>query len=222
MTKILIATPAYGGNVCAQFTECLVYTCMVLLQNNIQFEIKFINNQIVTRARNMLAHNFMKDNSYTHMIFIDADVVWNPENVLMLLSHDEECCIGIYPNKCYHWHGNKLKLEPSSVFDNESTHEPPNSNLMNIKRAATGFMLLKKSALKRIEKDVDTFMLPTGRGEDAELFNYFDCNVVDKDYLTEDYYFSYLFIKNGGKIYADKRILLKHVGNHEYGTLIKD
>ena len=58
----------------------------------------------------MLAHNFMKDNSYTHMIFIDADVVWNPENVLMLLSHDEECCYRVYPNSHYHWHGNKLKL----------------------------------------------------------------------------------------------------------------
>ena len=33
---------------------------------------------------------------------------------------------------------------------------------MNIKRTATGFMLLKKSALKRIEKDVDTFVA-TGR-----------------------------------------------------------
>ena len=57
-----------------------------------------------------------------------------------------------------------------------------------------------------------------------KMFNFItiDCNVVDNDYLTEDYYFSYLFNKNGGKIYADKRIQLKHIGMHEYGELIKN
>lgn len=220
MTKILIATPAYGGNVCAAYTESLLYTCIILSQKNIEFQVKFINNQIVTRARNMLAYNFMKEESFTHMLFIDADVVWSPQHVLMLLEHDLECSIGIYPNKHYEWRDNKLTLNPSSVVDKTSCYEIPNENLIKIEKAATGFMLLKKSALKRIESDIEKFVLPSSTG-DVELYNYFDCNVVDNDYLTEDYYFSYLFKKNGGEIYADKRINLLHIGNHQYGSLIK-
>ena len=123
-TTILLATPAYGGNVCARYTESLVQTCELFRAMNIKYTLKFINNQLVTRARNMLCHIFMKDERFTHMMFLDAD-------------------------------------------------------------------------------------------------NYFDCNVVDHDYLTEDYYFSYLFLKNGGKIYADTSITLLHIGNHEYGTLLK-
>ena len=86
--------------------------------------------------------------------------------------------------------------------------------------AATGFMLLTKSALKRIEPDIETFYLPGDNGQPCEVYNYFDCNVVNKNYLTEDYYFSFLFKKNGGAIYADNSIVLYHIGTHKYGELI--
>ncbi len=52
--KIFIATPCYGGLVYSSYTQSLLYTCMLLSSKNIKFEVKFINNQIVTRARNML------------------------------------------------------------------------------------------------------------------------------------------------------------------------
>jgi hypothetical protein len=216
--KLLIATPAYCGLVCSDYTQALLYTCMLLSKNNIQFEVKFINNQIVTRARNMLCSIFMDDSSFTHMIFIDADVVWTPTDVLMLLEHNLECVIGIYPNKKYYWDAGKLTIFPSSVVDKSDTK---NGKLIKIEKAATGFMLLKKSALERIKKDIETFILPGANGN-VILYNYFDCNVVNNDYLTEDYYFSYLFNKNGGTIYADTRINLLHIGNHQYGSIIKN
>jgi len=214
--NILLATPAYGGNVCAQYTESLVHTCEMLKDMKIEYTLKFINNQIVTRARNMLSHIFMNNEKYTHMMFIDADIIWNPTDILKLIQHKKECVIGVYPNKSYHWTDNVLTLNPSSkIIIKERTEQ-----LVEIERAATGFMLLTKEALKRIEKDIDTFTLP-GSSKIETLYNYFDCNVVDHDYLTEDYYFSYLYLKNGGKLYADPSINLFHIGNHEYGSLIK-
>ena len=81
-------------------------------------------------------------------------------------------------------------------------------------------MLLKRNALEKIKNDVEIFCLPGSQNETIKLHNYFDCKVVDNDYLTEDYYFSYLFNKNGGEIFADETIKLKHIGPHEYGELI--
>lgn len=215
--NILIATPAYGGNVCSKYTESLLQTIEMFQQLNINYTVKFINNQIVTRARNMLCHIFMNDDKYTHMMFIDADIVWKPCDILKLIKHNKECVIGIYPNKGYYWKENTLVLNPSSKILTHGISD----QLIKIERGATGFMLLTKSALKRIEKDIETFLLP-GSNKVEQLFNYFDCNVVDKDYLTEDYYFSYLFLKNGGEIYADPSINLFHIGNHVYGSLIKE
>lgn len=214
--NILLATPAYGGNVCAQYTESLVHTCEMLQQMEIKYTLKFINNQIVTRARNMLSHIFMNDEQYTHMMFIDADIIWNPSDILKLIQHKKECVIGVYPNKSYYWNDDKLTLNPSSKIKLKERNE----QLIEIERAATGFMLLTKTALKRIEKDIETFKLP-GSNKIEILYNYFDCNVVDQDYLTEDYYFSYLYLKNGGILYADPSINLFHIGNHEYGSLLK-
>lgn len=216
--KILIATPAYGGLVYSRYTESLVYTCFMLKMMNIDFELKYINNQIVTRARNMCSSVFLEDSSFTHMLFIDADVVWNPIDVKKLISHNKECVVGLYPNKQYYWNNNVLTLNPSSVYDTPITTE---GDLIKLKSAATGFMLLKRSALEKIKKDVDIFYLPGSNGERVKLYNFFDCEVVDEDYLTEDYYFSYLFIKNGGEIFADTTIKLTHMGTHEYGSLLK-
>ena len=214
--KILIGTPAYGGLCNTAYTDSLIKTISQLSRYNIVCEVKFINNQIVTRARNMISSIFMRDDSLTHMLFIDADIEWNPNDVLLLLSHNLECVIGVYPNKKYYKLGNNIKLNPSSVYFSPYTEK---NNLIKIKSAATGFMLLTKPALKRIENDIGTFYLPGNNGEQITLHNYFDCNVVQKDYLTEDYYFSYLFLKNGGEIWADKRIVLKHYGSHRYGEL---
>ena len=215
--KVLIATPAFGGAVFSAYTEALLGTCMLLSQHGIEFNVKFINNQLVTRARNMLSSCFMNDSSFTHMLFIDADIVWRPEHVLMLLQHDEECTIGVYPNKRYFWENGNLIIKPSSsMLPTTDEVKPP---LQLVKYAATGFMLLKRSALEKIQNDVEEFLLPNGK-EMIRLHNYWDCKVINEDYLTEDYYFSYLFNKNGGKIYADMRIELRHIGPHEYGELI--
>tara|TARA_B100000401_G_scaffold163730_1_gene109409 strand:- start:9781 stop:10440 length:660 start_codon:yes stop_codon:yes gene_type:complete len=213
--KILIATPAYGSQVYTQYTESLVATCLMLKSLNIEFEIRFIGNQIVTRARNMLSYIFLKDESFTHLLFVDADVCWNPLDVKKLLEHDLECVIGVYPNKKYLIKNGTIGLNPSSVFSQPLVTK--GENLVKVKYAATGFMLLNRVAFDRVKLYVDTFELPVSEGENATLYNFFDCNVVNGDYLTEDYYFSHLFNQFDGEIFADKSIRLKHIGFHVYG-----
>ena len=217
--KILIATPAYGGLVYSSYTESLIYTCFMLKMMNIDFELKFINNQIVTRARNMCASIFMEDKSFTHLLFIDADVIWNPLDVQKLILHKKECIIGIYPNKKSYWKNNDLTLNPSSVLESSNIQEY--SKLLRVKYAATGFMLIERKGLERIKEKVETFELPDSNGNQIEVKNYFDCKVVGKEYLTEDYYFSYLLNQNGGEIFADSTIMLRHIGFHEYGELLR-
>tara|TARA_Y100000389_G_C17457852_1_gene519409 strand:+ start:760 stop:1413 length:654 start_codon:yes stop_codon:yes gene_type:complete len=215
--KILIATPAYGGLVYSKYTESLVYTCFMLKMMNIDFDLKYINNQIVTRARNMCASIFLDNSSYTHLLFLDADVVWNPTDIQKLISHKKECIVGIYPNKKYHWKNNKLMLNPSSKIELPLKNNNP---LQKIEYGATGFMLIARSSFEKIKDKVEIFYLPGSTGEKIKLYNFFDCKVVDNDYLTEDYYFCHLLNTSGGEVYADTSIKLNHMGTHEYGSLV--
>ena len=215
--KILIATPAYGGLVYSKYTESLVYTCFMLKMMNIDFDLKYINNQIVTRARNMCASIFLDNSSYTHLLFLDADVVWNPTDIQKLISHKKECIVGIYPNKKYYWINNKLMLNPSSKIVLPLKNNNP---LQKIEYGATGFMLIARSSFEKIKDKVETFYLPSSTGEKIKLYNFFDCKVVGNDYLTEDYYFCHLLNNSGGEVYADISIKLTHMGTHEYGSLV--
>ena len=221
---LLIATPAFGSQIYTPYVESLIQTCGLLSVKNIRWSVKFINNQLVTRARNMLSSMFLENKDFTHMIFIDADIMWNPIDILKLLSYQLECVVGVYPNKGYFWKDDKLIMQPSSRFmkttNVQELKHPIHSNLIKMNQVATGFMLLTKSALLRIKHEVDYFYLDNNK--DTKIYNYFDCNVVNHDYLTEDYYFSYLFNKNGGEIYADMTIKLMHFGPHGYGSLIKN
>jgi len=218
--KILIATPAYGGLVYSKYTQSLVLTCEMLRAYNIDYQLHYINNQIVTRARNMCCSVFLDDKNTTHMLFIDADISWNPKDVLKLIQHDKDCVVGIYPNKGYYYDiNNNLTMNPSSVVKKPITE---NGNLIELEYAATGFMLIKRNALEKLKPSVEQFNMPTGSDPNKQIYNFFDCNVVDNSYLTEDYYFSYLLKKTGEKIYADKTISLTHIGTHDYGSLIKN
>jgi len=217
--KILIATPAYGGLVYSKYTESLILTCEMFRAYNIDYKIHYINNQIVTRARNMCCSVFLDDINTTHMLFIDADISWNPKDVLKLIQHDKECVVGIYPNKGYKYDSNNnLTVNPSSVIKQPIIED---GNLIELEYAATGFMLIKRSALEKLKPSVEQFHMPTNRDPNKQIYNFFDCNVVNNSYLTEDYYFSHLLTNIGEKIYADKTISLTHIGTHEYGTLAK-
>lgn len=220
--NILIGTPAFGGLCNTEYTESLIQTMFLLGSLNISCQVKFINNQIVTRARNMISTQFYNNTSFTHLFFIDADITWRPEYVLMLLEHEKECMIGVYPTKGYFYDDNKiLRVNPSSNFK-YPPEEDSTKKLIKIRFGATGFMLIAREAFKKVKPDVETFTLKVDNKTNKKetLINFFDCNVVDDNYLTEDYYFSYLLNKNGGEIWADKRINLIHIGSHGYGSLI--
>tara|TARA_B100000902_G_scaffold167864_1_gene162578 strand:- start:207 stop:938 length:732 start_codon:yes stop_codon:yes gene_type:complete len=226
---LFIATPCYNSQVTSKYTECLIKTCNFLNEKDIKYTVKIINNDIVTTARNMLAHNFMNSElNFTHMLFIDADIIWKPQDIMNLLEHDLECVIGVYPNKQYYLRkdesGININILSSSQLYQPIQIKEDNENLIKVEFAATGFMMLKKTAFKRIEGDIKTFTLPQNKDnintENYEhVYNYFHCNIVNSEYLTEDYHFSLLLNKNGGEIYADKRVGLLHTGNHHYGSL---
>ena len=77
----------------------------------------------------MICSIFMDDESYTHLLFIDADIKWSPEHVIMLLEHDLECVIGVYPNKQYYKIKDDIILNPSSQF---ASPKIDNNNLVKI------------------------------------------------------------------------------------------
>ena len=223
--KVFIATPCFGAQVSCYYTLSLLQTTQLLEKHGIGYMTAFLPNQIVTRARNLLTKSFL-DSDCTHLFFIDADIQWNPEDVLKLINHDKNVIIGLYPNKCYKFNnylnsGGKINnaediykvLEYSTAFQ-ASVNKLHDNALMEVKHGATGFMMIKKDVIKQLTNHVDPYITPDSR---ETVFDIFNCKVINNEYLTEDYYFCHLWrdVCNG-KIWCDLSICLNHEGWHSF------
>ena len=65
---------------------------------------------LITRARASLLSQFLDDPSATHLLFIDADIGFEPEQVLRLIECGADMCAAVYPIKRIDWQRMKNAL----------------------------------------------------------------------------------------------------------------
>ena len=95
--KIFVATPMYGGQCHGMFTKACVDLGMMASKYGVDIKFFYLfNESLITRARNYLVDEFLRS-EYTHLMFIDSDVSFNPNDVLALAAlSDPETDICIY------------------------------------------------------------------------------------------------------------------------------
>lgn len=102
--SVALLTPCYGGQCYVTYVSCLINTMNLFNKLGLNLRIEFCkNDSLVSRARNNLIAKAMHDKNITHMIFIDADITWNPIDILKLVLADKNIVGGVYPIKNYEW-----------------------------------------------------------------------------------------------------------------------
>ncbi len=87
---VFVATPTYGGLATTSFITSLLTLQTAFIQLNIGLHVSFYSDSLVTRARNELVSSFVAHEKATHLMFIDADIGFSPDEVLRLLQFDVE------------------------------------------------------------------------------------------------------------------------------------
>ena len=101
--KIFIGTPCYGGMITADYFKSCMQLVAIAASRKIELQFGTIGNEsLITRARNTLVQLFM-DGDYTHLMFIDADIAFDPNTVLRMLDFDKDVVCGVYPRKTIDW-----------------------------------------------------------------------------------------------------------------------
>jgi hypothetical protein len=226
---ILIATPCYGGMCYSNYVQSLFGVITTLQQIGVQVEFSLLGGEsLISRARNAIVAQFMSK-PYTHLLFLDADLVFEPESVLRLLASNLEFCGAIYPKKAINWQrvkAGEFNIEKMSDLNvNRLEGEEPVAEYLKVKHLATGFMCLKKSVIETlIYKHPDRKYRNNVAGYNAQaqdwFYDLFAVGVVDGEYLSEDYYFCHLAREAGIEIWADIKTKLGHIGQMTFwGTL---
>ncbi len=235
--NIFFATPCYGGAVSDQFFLSMFRMSQVLMQYGIKFRITTLRNEsLVTRARNILTAMFLEDKSATHLMFIDADIEFEPDSIIRMLAMDKDIIAGAYPKKTINWdqvraaakedkqelaiHGAEyainMKIEPGSNRVRTSM------GAVEVLDASTGFMIVKREVIEKMVANHPELHYKNDSSIDPVFNQYcyalWDTMIdpVDRRYLSEDYTFCRRWQQLGGEIWVDPNTKLNHVGSYTF------
>ena len=107
--KIMVCTPMYGGMCSGMYAKAA--SDLAPLCTQYQMDLKYFylfNESLIPRARNYLVDEFMRSH-YTHLMFIDADIHFDPNDVLTLAALDKDIIGGPYPKNVLH--GRKFVMQ---------------------------------------------------------------------------------------------------------------
>jgi len=163
---------------------------------------------IITMARNMLVDQFLQSDC-TDLLFIDADVIAEPDHILRLMaqSGDKDITAGAYPRR------RKDKMFFMDLhYDDEGNLEFEGS-MMRVNRVGTGFMLVRRGVIEALAERADTYLGQDGVGKVANIFEF---KLKDGMFVGEDYAFCDAARALGYKVWLDVEISLPHVGTEEF------
>ncbi len=229
--KIFIATPMYGGLAKSNYTISLQNLLVGLSQRGHSVMTNTIGNEsLITRARNTLAHKFMKSD-YDALLFIDADHGWNSDDVIQMIESGKDFIGAIYPMKGINWTNVRLAvlqgrdnlelysgLFAANFFDGVSLDFDP-SEPLPVKDIGTGMLFLTRKVFEDLKPTRPTYVNNnvgnTGIDFGEEITEYFTTTIDEnKILLSEDYAFCRMWQNLGNEVYAAPWVRITHSGDH--------
>ena len=244
---IFIATPCYGGQIGEPYFRSMMRLAILCNKYDIKYTISTLANEsLITRGRNTLVSFFMENKDATHLFFIDADIEFQPEDLLRQVAYDKPIVVGAYPKKALNWesiinaarnpdldenaqtiegHSSNYVVNFDFVKDEQGNRTPQVQivdNLVKLKDAGTGFMCIKKEVIQQMMDAHPDLKYVNDINVDSKFEPYmyalFD-TMIDPEsrrYLSEDYMFCRLWQQMGGEVYLDPRTALNHVGHYTF------
>ena len=236
--SIFIAIPCYGGQLHSDFAQCLLRLVKDLKKHEIEHTVEFLASEsLISRGRNSLVAKFYADPDWSHLLFLDADLVFNQNAIIKMLMEDKELIGCPYPKKRYNWDKvsrlikkNEKPQDSLSLFTDinynlESGIKSFKSSCIEAKDIPTGCMLIKRSIitalmLKYPERQYKNNIAGLPTATNNYFYDLFGTGVVDNIYLSEDYYFCYLCKTLGIKLWLETGFTFGHIGREIfYGNL---
>lgn len=192
---------------------------LLAMKHGINFSVDtMVNESLVTRGRNNLVAKFLANKAATHLMWVDADIKWDPEAVLRMALYDAGVVCGLYPMK-----GIPIRYVLNALPGGRRV-----GALMEVSTSGTGFMLIKREVIEKLiaampeTKYKDSLNL--GEQYEPHMYALFD-TMIDENghYLSEDWTFcKRVREKLNIPIWVDTDIKLDHMGAYNFPGSIEE
>jgi hypothetical protein len=233
---IFVATPCFGGSVTQGYMQSIIQLMQHAGAAGIDLSLGMLGNDaLVTRCRNSLVGQFMELGTPTHLLFIDSDITFEPQQVTRMLAADLDVVGGMYPLKVLHWDvraAARLRLGEAAetaamlyvgvMCEGDALER--HGDFATARYVGTGFMMIKRQTIERMiegfpqtrYRTTHAYPLPKGPVHDRHAL--FDGSILAEtgEYLSEDYTFCQRWRSLGGKVWLDTAGKLTHCGPYEF------
>ncbi len=209
--RIFCAVPTYSGELHHRFVESYVAAVVFCLVHKIELELRIVAGaSLIQYARNQLIREFLEDPGNTHLMWIDADVGFDPRAIVQLYERGKDVIGGVYPMKC-------MPIEwPYEPMPGEQT-----AVMHRAKILPGGFMLCSRKAVQAVA-DAAPMYWHYMQGMRFPTKHVMDLTLEDKTLLGEDVILCRKFQQAGFDVWCDPQIAFSHTGKFEWrGVLAK-
>jgi len=222
---LVIGTPMYGGQCCSEYVQSLLALKEACMQHGIKMTCIFLGNEsLVQRGRNTIAHHFLEIEDATHLMFIDADQKFVPNDIARMIKADKGIIGGPVPMKGINWErvragavlNHKRLWELTGIFNINKLdgHEMVSPDTpFQVKHIGTGFMLIRRDVFEKLKPHVGWYK-NGGSSIDPEdkVYDFFKVQNINHQLLSEDYNFCHMYREKGGTVWAAPWCVLGHFG----------
>lgn len=241
-TKIVVATPAHGEIFYTPYVQSVLRLQRALTQHGWSMRHATVSYAYVAEARNYLLTHWFDKTDATHLLFVDADMGFEPQLVLDMVAFDKPVIGVIYTKRQIDLEllaGRAAKGEPTDraiarahdfiVRPLRGRTPRRTKGYVEIEGCGTGVMLIRRDAVATMLKTLpginDTkakTTSPLAVGLDR-LIRAFDNIDVDGVPLMDDFAFCYRWqALCKGELWAREDQAVTHIGLHKFRAAYTD
>jgi hypothetical protein len=232
---LFVSTPCYGRLVHQRYMQSAIALLQAGPTFGFRVSIELLGyDSLVTRSRNALVAKFLDTETATHLLFVDADIAFEVEQVVRMLRFHADVVAGMYPLKMIHREAHAVdRAQSGEPLDSaprryvgvpcEGGELESRDGFVTGLYAGTGFMLVGRAVFERmIEAFPETrYTAPHTQPEPScspNQYALFDCTIDPgtRHYLSEDYSFCRRWRSIGVQVWLDTLGELTHIGPHEF------
>jgi hypothetical protein len=237
--KLFVGTPMYGGSCLGLYMKSCLDLQMICAQYGVEVKFSFLfNESLIQRARNYIVDEFIRSDC-SHMIFIDADIGFNPMDIIAMLALDKDIIGGPYPKKTIKWAnikkaivknpdisigeleqlGGDIVFNPVAGTTRFSVSEP-----LEVLEIGTGLMMIRRDVFEKFKEGYPQYAYTPDHvgtahfGGDRKIHSYFNVEIDPESnrVLSEDYHFCQMCRKIGIQVWMAPWILTTHTGSYAF------